>query len=151
MQYHQLNVFISYSKKDGLNKAKQVASIMKNAGYKIWIWYHSKTPGILTWKEIANCIIYECDVVFYLCTSSSQQSYGQGQEAGYALNNRKKVIVVALNGAKVPVELTARNYERVSNVQFFLKMQRIATELPEFINRIQKLEDNIVPNIINKL
>jgi len=148
-QSPQLRVFISYPTKDGLDKAKQAANLLKEARYQAWIWYHSKTVGALTWREIANCIVYESDVVLYICTSSSQQSWGQGQEAGYALNHRKKVIVVALDGAKVPVELTARCYEKVSSDQFFKKLGGITTKLPEITNRIQKLDDSVVPTGIH--
>jgi hypothetical protein len=147
-QYPQLRVFISYPTRDGIDKAKQAANLLKEAGHQVWIWYHSKTVGALTWREIANCIVYDSDAVLYICTSSSQQSWGQGQEAGYALNHRKKVIVIALDGAKVPVELTARCYEKVSSGQFSEKLGGIVTNLPNITNRIQKLDDGIVPEPI---
>ena len=142
-----MRVFISYPTKDGLEKANQVATLLREVGHQAWIWHHSKTAGALTWREIANCIVNESDVVLYICTASSQQSWGQGQEAGYALNHRRKVIVFALDGADVPLELTARCYERVSSSQFFEKLTGIAIKLPEIANRIQKLDESVVPRI----
>ena len=66
--------------KDGFDKAKQAANLLKEAGHKAWIWDHSKTVGALVWREIANCIVNQSDAVLYICTSSSLQSWGQGQE-----------------------------------------------------------------------
>lgn len=143
-----LRVFISYPTRDGVDKAKQAAHLLKKAGHEAWIWYHSKTVGALTWREIAKCIVYDSDAVLYICTHCSQMSWGQGQEAGYALNHRRKMIVVAVDDASVPVELTARCYERSPSDQFCEKLARIAANLTEITNRIQKLDDVIVPGFI---
>jgi len=143
----RLRVFISYPTRDGLDKANQLASLLREVGHQSWVWDHNKTVGALTWREIANYIVNYSDVVLYICTVSSQQSWGQGQEAGYALNHRKKVIVIALDGANVPLELTARCYERVSSAQFLQKLKGFAIKLPEYIERIQKLDDSVVPMI----
>jgi hypothetical protein len=142
-----LRVFISYPTKDGLDKANEAASLLREVGHQVWIWSHSKTAGALTWREIARCIVNESDVILYICTSSSEQSWGQGQEAGYALNHRRKVIVFALDGANVPLELTARCYERVSGIQFYEKLRGIVARLPEITDRIQKLDDNVMTDI----
>ncbi|OGN88209.1 MAG: hypothetical protein A2Z74_02680 [Chloroflexi bacterium RBG_13_46_9] len=139
----QLRVFISYPTSDGLDKARQAANLLKQVGLQVWIWHHSKTAGALTWREISNCIVNESDLVLYICTASSCQSWGQGQEAGYALNHRRKVIVVAIDAAMVPLELTARCYERVPSAQFVEKLRGIAINLPEITNRIQKLDDSV--------
>lgn len=142
-----LRVFISYPTRDGLDKANQLAGLLRAAGHQYWVWHHDKTAGALTWREIANRIVNESDVVLYICTVSSEQSWGQGQEAGYALNHRKKIIVIALDGAGVPLELTARCYERVPSAQFSRKVKTIAIKMPEYINRVQKLDDGVFPTI----
>lgn len=151
MQSLQLRVFISYSTKDGLDKAKQAANLLKEAGHIAWIWDHSKTVGALVWREIANCIVNESDAVLYICTSSSLQSWGQGQEAGYALNHRKKIIVISLDDSSVPIELTARWYEKLPSGQFYEKFGIIATKLPEITNRIQKLDDGVVAQLEQRI
>lgn len=142
-----LRVFVSYPTKDGFDKAKQAANILKEAGHKVWIWDHSKTIGALAWREIANCIVNESDAVLYICTSSSLQSWGHGQEAGYALNHRKKILVICLDSASVPIELTARWYEKLPSVRFSEKFGIIAANLPEITNRIQKLDDGVVAQL----
>jgi hypothetical protein len=146
-QFPKLKVFISYPVKDGFDKANQAANILKKAGHKAWIYDHSKTVGALAWREIANCIVNESDAVLYICTSSSLHSWGQGQEAGYALNHRKKIIVICLDDALVPIELTARWYEKLSSAQFREKFGIIATKLSEITNHIQKLDDGIVAQL----
>jgi TIR domain len=143
----KLEIFISYPVKDGFDKANEAANILKKVGHKAWICDHSKTIGALVWREIANCIVNESDVILYICTSSSLHSWGQGQEAGYALNNRKKIIVVCLDDASVPIELTARWYEKLPSAQFGEKFGRIAIMLPDITNNIQRLDEGIVAKI----
>ena len=98
-----LKVFISCPTKDGLDKARQAVDILKRAGHQTWLWDQNKTIGALAWREIANYIINESDVFLYVCTSSSLKSWGQVQEAGYALNHRWKILVVAPDDALVPL------------------------------------------------
>jgi len=124
---------------------------LKRAGHKAWIWDHSKTIGALAWREIANCIVNESDAVLYICTSSSLKSWGQGQEAGYALNHRKKILVICLDNAAVPIELTARWYDKLPSDQFCEKFGIIAAVLAEITNRIQKLDDGVVAPITKSI
>ena len=139
-----LKVFTSCPTKDGLDKARQAIDILKRAGHQTWLWDHSKTIGALAWREIANCIVNESDVFLYVCTPSSLKSWGQAQEVGYALNHRRKILVVALDNAPVPLELTARWYEKLQSDQFYEKFGTIATSLSEITSRIQKLDDGVV-------
>lgn len=139
----KLRIFISYAVRDGSNKARQAAQILRNAGHDVWVWDHNKTLGGLCWREIADCIINGSDLLLYICTASSQASWGQGMEAGYALNNRKKTIVICLDNASVPLELTARWYAKLPSSQFRRKIENIAADLPGIAKRIQRLEDSV--------
>lgn len=140
----RLKVFISYPTEDGLDKARQAVDILKEAGHQAWLWDHSKTIGALSWREIANCIVNESDVLLYVCTSSSLKSWGQGQEVHYALNHRRKILVVVLDDALVPLELTARWYKRLRSDQFHEILGTIAMSLCEITSSIQKLDDGVV-------
>jgi hypothetical protein len=136
-----LRVFISYPVLDGLSEARSARQILEGAGHTVWMWEHDKTLGALTWREIAECIVNETDIMFYICTASSIRSYGQGLEASYALNSRKKTMVVRLDAARVPVELTARTYGNCRRAEFDRECKSIADDLPKTVERIQKLEE----------
>ena len=71
-------------------------------------------------------------------------SWGQQLEAGYALSNRYvKIIVVALDDAQVPDELTAFNHARIQGINYMSEVRVIAEELPSITERIQRLEEEI--------
>ncbi|MEL7562279.1 toll/interleukin-1 receptor domain-containing protein [Dehalogenimonas sp. 4OHTPN] len=144
----KLRVFISYSSSDGTNFANKAAEIIRKTGHQPWIYYHNKTLGVLVWQEIAKRIVNETDVFIFLCTPLSCHSWGQAQEAGYALNHRKKTITIVIDNAQVPLELTARNYANTSSGQYLDTVKEIALDLPRIIKRIQKLNPQIEATIL---
>lgn len=137
-----LGVFISYPGKDGLDKAKQAEILLKQSGHRPWLYEQHKTLGATLFREIAICIRKKSHVLLYICTGCSLGSWGQQLEAGYALSNRSvKIIVVSLDNAQVPDELTAFNYEIVSSNEFQKRLQVIANNLPTIVDRIQRLDE----------
>jgi TIR domain len=142
-----MKVFISHSTSDGLTLAQKTAEIIGRAGHTPWLYEHDKTLGALVWREIADCIVNGSDIVLFLCTPESQDSWGQAQEAGYALNNRKKIIVIAVDNSIVPVELTARWYQRMPEPEYEKRIPDIILDLPRIAKRIQKLDPRIKASI----
>ena len=108
------------------------------------MWEHSKTIGALTWREIADRIVNWTDVVFIICTDSSTTSWGQGQEIGYALNNRVKAITVGIDGASIPVELSAPNFENWQGDDFATRCTALASGLPGTMERLLGLDESTV-------
>ena len=144
----RLRVFISYPGKDGLHKARQAATILNHYRHKPWLYEQHSTLGATLFREIAICIRRQSDVLLYICTDSSLGSWGQQLEAGYALSNRYvKIMVLSLNNAQVPDELTAFNYTRVQSNEFQKRLQVIANDLPAIVERIQRLDKEVKATI----
>ena len=140
----RLRVFVSYPGQDGLEKAKEAAAILASLGHTPWLYEEHRTLGATVFREIAISIRRKTDVLFYICTNESLMSWGQQLEAGYALSNRYvKIIVVVLDDAQVPDELTAFNYTRILGINYVSKVRVIAEELPSITERIQRLEEEI--------
>jgi len=143
-----MRVFISYSTKDGLHKARQAATILNQYGHKPWLYEQHSTLGATLFREIAVRIRKHSDVLLYICTDSSLGSWGQQLEAGYALSNRYvKILLVSLNNAQIPDELTAFNHARVQSNEFEKRLQVIANDLPAIVERIQRLDKEIKATI----
>lgn len=144
----RLRVFISYPGSDGLCKARQAAIILGQYGHKPWLYEQHSTLGAPLFREIAVCIRRKSDVLLYVCTDSSLASWGQQLEAGYALSNRYvKILVISLNNAQIPDELTAFNHARVQGNEFQKRLQVIANNLQTIVERIQRLDKEIKATI----
>jgi hypothetical protein len=112
-----MNVFISYAGPEGLELGLEAKRALESAGHKAWLWQHSRSLGSPTWDEIARSII-DADRFLYICSRSSQGSYGQREEYNIALNWKREWSAFRVDGAPFPPALTGRNYAPVSSAQF---------------------------------
>lgn len=140
----KIRAFISYPGSDGLAIAKELADILVQEGHKVWLFENHRTWGASTWREISINITDQSDVFIYVCTGSSLTSRGQELETGYALDARRvKPLVLIINGAVVPPELTGMNYEEVTTKKLEERLKTIARSLPSTLARIYRLEEAV--------
>lgn len=147
-----LRVFVSYPGKDGLVIAKQAASILRQSGHNAYVFDNHKTLGVLLFEEIALKIRRWSEVLLYICTASSLDSWGQRLEVGYAFSNRGvKIVAIALDGAQVPDVLEPFIRESLQSGQFQEQFEPIANRLPEIVRMIQRLDKEVTVRIANTL
>lgn len=127
-----MKVFISYATEDALTEARVARRVLGDAGHKAWMYEHDSTLGVSTWREIAVNLI-DSDAVFYICTPSSNASKGQERESGIALNHHVRILVVRLDDASVPVELTSDNYATWARSRFSEECEAFAHDLPRLL------------------
>lgn len=131
-----MNIFISYPDRD-LTLAEVAQLTFEKAGHTVWMFNRDRTPGELTQREIARCIV-NADAVLVVCTAATSEAEGQAREIGIALNNSKWMVVVVIDDAVLPPELSGVNYsERVKAKAFGGHCDRLAVELPEVQERIR--------------
>jgi hypothetical protein len=89
-----MQVFISYSSKDGIKCAKTLHSILTRRGHDAYLIDHAICAGQTIWDEIAK-EIQNRKLAIFVITASSKESKGQKQEYDLVVTTYKKRMALA--------------------------------------------------------
>ena len=70
----QYDVFISYARKDGAEKAEALANALGDKGFRVYYDLYQNEPGIDWWQRIKNAITASKALVFIITQSSTDSS-----------------------------------------------------------------------------
>lgn len=126
-----MKVFITASFKNGENKAEieQLCAIVKNAGFEDFCFirdienYKKVFNDSKELMERARTEILNCDVLLF---DATEKSTGRAIEVGIAYANKKKIIVIMKEGAKIKDTLrgvadSVITYKVIEDIQDGLK------------------------------
>lgn len=131
-------VFISYTDidKKGKRFALKLGRVLKQCGYDIFLFDHSKKHHY--GENIWNVLTHEIEkspVLLIICTEAITLSYGSDFEINQALSRRKLIVPLQFDEAEVPAALVIKTREQFDENNFESKFAAIAKELPELSRR----------------
>lgn len=139
-----MHVFISYPGNDGLEIAKQAEGILKQFGYKPWVFESHNTWGSIIFEDIMHRIRRWSQVLLYICTDSSLDSSGQRFEVAHALRNPNvKILPIVLDKATIPEVIDIIGYKRLQKIHFESQFKNICQNLSQTMNNIQRLDEEV--------
>jgi WD40 repeat protein len=128
MGSQQINVFISYARRDAADLAMRLRTDL--AGYGLDVWLDTgRIDGGTTWTVEIEHAIDGSEVVLALLTPASYVSDICRAEQLRSLRRRKKVIpVLALAGADVPLHLETKHYRDFTKPAAYRAQMRLLLE-----------------------
>jgi len=100
--------FVSYSRED-VEFALRLARELKATGQKVWMDKLDLRPG-QRWENEVDTALHSCSRVLVILSPSSVDSSNVMAEAGFALDERKKLIPVMYRDCRIPFRLRPIQY-----------------------------------------
>lgn len=141
------DIMISYSTKRAI-VASDIANLLTNNGYNVWIAPNSIPKGIDYIDEIYSAIDNSKIIVFILCEESLDSKWCQN-ELIYAIKQNKKVLPIQIADVIHPYDKMGKILKPLQRSQILNLFPEYAAKLSEVLKSVQVLLDNNVSNIVN--
>lgn len=130
---HDKKVFISYASKDGLQHAVKVKEYLSSHGITVFLERHDVLVGTPPWIRIGQEIA-DADILVLVGTRCAYDSYGVRLEISAALNQKRPVVTLRHDDAKIIEILLALKYADFTSEE----------ELNQICKRISNEFDSII-------
>lgn len=130
---HDKKAFISYASKDGIQHAANVKKYLSRRGITVFLEKHDVLMGTPPWIRIGK-EISDADILVLVGTQQAYNSYGVRLEVSAALSQRRPVITLRHDDAKMIEILSALKYaDFVNEEQLEKTCTRISDEFDSIV------------------